>query len=180
MMRARARKPTDLAELDPRRAATLLVRGARRHCPNCGRGGLFDRWLRMRRACPGCHLVLDRGENDYFIGGFVLNFMGAELLMACAGFVAILLTWPAVPWTAIEIGLLASAVTLPVLTYPFAKTLWLAVDLALRPVRFGDLEGHGENAPEQAVADRVVDAPQAMPPGAEGPATRPSDGPAPR
>jgi uncharacterized protein (DUF983 family) len=154
-----SRKPSDLAELDPGRATRLLARGACRHCPNCGTGGLFTRWLCMRDACPGCHLVLDRGEADYFIGGFVFNFIGVELLIAAAGFVAVLLTWPDVPWTAIEIGLLAGAASLPVLTYPFAKTLWLAVDLALRPVRLGDLAGHGENTPEEAAAHRLIDRP---------------------
>lgn len=153
------RRAHDLAELDPGRATRLLVRGACRHCPNCGSGGLFTRWLWMRRACPGCHLVLDRGETDYFIGGFVLNFVGAEVLIAAAGFVAVLVTWPNVPWTAIEIGLLACTVPLPILTYPFAKTLWLAIDLALRPVRLADLEGHGENAPEDGVARRLIDGP---------------------
>lgn len=153
------RKPGDLVELDPGRATRLLARGACRHCPNCGSGGLFTRWLSMRRACPGCHLVLDRGETDYFMGGFVLNFIGAEVLIAAAGFVAVLLTWPDVPWTAIEIGLLACAATLPILTYPFAKTLWLAVDLALRPVRLGDLEGHGENAADGGVIRRLIDKP---------------------
>jgi uncharacterized protein (DUF983 family) len=157
------RKPGDLAELDPLRATRMLARGACRHCPNCGSGGLFTRWLCMRRACPGCHLVLDRGETDYFMGGFVLNFVAVELLIAVGGFVAVLLTWPRVPWTGIEIGLLASAAALPVLTYPFAKTLWLAVDLAFRPVRLGDLDGHGENAPEPDAARRLIDGPSHRP-----------------
>ncbi len=167
------RKPGDLAELDPGRATRLLARGACRRCPNCGTGGLFTRWLRMRHACPGCHLVLDRREPDYFMGGFVLNFIAAELFVAAGGFVAVLATWPAVPWTAIEIGLVAFAVPLPILTYPFAKTLWLAIDLAFRPVRLGDLEGHGENASERGVVRRFIDAPAHPPmPPTDGPGQR--------
>ena len=31
----------------------------------------------------------------------------------------------------------------PILFYPFSKTLWLAVDLIIRPLTPGDLAGHG-------------------------------------
>lgn len=138
-------RSTDLKELDARRASLLLWRGMRRRCPNCGQSGLFRRWVRIRHACPTCHLKLDRGEDDYFIGGFAVNFLAAELVVVVAALAAILLTWPDVPWTALEVGLLLLVVPFPVLTYPFAKTLWLAMDLWLRPVRLADLAGHGEN-----------------------------------
>jgi hypothetical protein len=36
----------------------------------------------------------------------------------------------------------------PILFYPFAKCIWLAMDLVFRPLTLQDLEGHGENAPE--------------------------------
>lgn len=99
----------------------------------------------MRATCPRCHLKLDRGEPDYFIGGYVVNFVVAELLIVLGALAAILATWPDVPWTAIQWGLLALMVPAPILFYPFAKTLWLAVDLMFRPVTLADLEGHGEN-----------------------------------
>jgi hypothetical protein len=41
----------------------------------------------------------------------------------------------------------------PILFYPFAETLWLVVDLIVRPLTLGDLAGHGEKveagAPER-------------------------------
>lgn len=99
----------------------------------------------MGGTCPGCGLVLDRGEDDYFLGGYTINFIVAELIIVvCAG-LCIVWTWPDVPWTALTWGLMALMVLAPVLTYPFAKTLWLAVDLLLRPLTLGDLAGHGEN-----------------------------------
>lgn len=99
----------------------------------------------MRDACPRCHLKLDRGEHDYFLGGYVVNFVAAELLIVLGALVAVLLTWPDVPWTAIQWGLVLLMLLAPVLFYPFAKTLWLAMDLMFRPVTLADLEGHGEN-----------------------------------
>lgn len=98
----------------------------------------------MRRTCPRCHLILDRGEADYFIGGYLVNFVGAELIIVAGGLAAILLTWPDVPWTAIKWSLMGLMVPTPILTYPFAKTLWLGVDLVFRPPTWSDLEGHGE------------------------------------
>ncbi len=99
----------------------------------------------MRPACPRCHLKLDRGEADFFIGGYLINFVTAELVIVVGALVAVIATWPKVPWTGIEVGLLLLIVPLPVLFYPFAKTLWLGVDLIFRPVTLADLEGHGEN-----------------------------------
>lgn len=102
----------------------------------------------MRETCPRCRLKLDRGEEDYFLGGYTVNFVAAELFIVGVALAAILWTWPEVPWTAIEWGLYAVVVPLPVLTYPFAKTLWLAADLTFRPVTLADFEGHGENLPD--------------------------------
>lgn len=142
--------PRDPIELDAGRACRILLRGARRRCPHCGGGPLFRRWLFMAPTCPGCHLRLDRGEPDYFIGGYLVNFVAAELLVCAGALAGILLTWPEVPWGWIQAGLFALVIPAPVFFYPWAKTLWLAVDLVFRPVTLADLEGHGENLPPEA------------------------------
>jgi hypothetical protein len=38
----------------------------------------------------------------------------------------------------------------PVFTYPWSKTLWLAIDLHFRPATLADFEGHGENVSGEA------------------------------
>jgi uncharacterized protein (DUF983 family) len=136
---------SDPLQLDLRRALTHVGRALRLRCPHCGGGPLFRRWLVVRASCPTCHLVLDRGEPDYFIGGYLVNFVAAELAIALGALGAVLWTWPDVPWNGIKWALLALMVPLPIVTYPWAKTLWLAVDLTLRPVTLADLAGHGEN-----------------------------------
>lgn len=137
-------------DVDLPEALRKVGRALCRRCPNCGSGPIFSRWLVMRRSCPGCHLILDRGEPDYFLGGFVINFVAAELVVVLGGLVAVLATWPDVPWTAIEWALLILMVPVPVLFYPWAKALWLAVDLVFRPATLGDLDGHGENTADPA------------------------------
>jgi len=99
----------------------------------------------MERTCPRCHLILDRNEADYFLGSYVINFVTAELTIVLGALSAILWTWPDVPWTALKWTLIALMVPGPIIFYPFAKTLWLAIDLTIRPPTGADLSGHGEN-----------------------------------
>lgn len=124
---------------------TLLGRAFALRCPHCGSGGLFRRWVLIRHECPRCKLLLDRGERDYFIGAYYLNFIGAELAIVGVGLIVMLLTWPDVPWDAIQWGLVALMIPFPAFTYPFSKTVWLALDLVFRPPTRGDFAGHGEN-----------------------------------
>jgi hypothetical protein len=108
----------------------------------------------MRDTCRRCHLRLDRGEADYFIGAYTVNFVTAEILICVGALAGILATWPDVPWTLLKWGLMVTMIPVPVLFYPFSKTIWLAIDLTFRPATVSDLQGHGENLPE---AGRVPD-----------------------
>jgi uncharacterized protein (DUF983 family) len=110
-----------------------LLWALRRRCPSCGGGPIFRRWALIAERCPSCGLRLDRGEEDYFLGGYLVNFVGAELAIVGVAFLAILLTWPDVPWTKLTWGMALLMIPFPLLTYPFSKTLWLAVDLSIRP-----------------------------------------------
>jgi len=85
------------------------------------------------KSCPSCRLRFDRGEDDYFLGGFTVNFVGAELTIAGIGLAAIWSSWPDVPWNAIKYGLLLTMTVVPIVSYPVAKMLWLAIDLGIRP-----------------------------------------------
>jgi uncharacterized protein (DUF983 family) len=135
---------SDPHRFDFARASKHLWRALRLRCPNCGSRGLFQRWVVMRGSCPRCHLILDRGENDYFLGGYVVNFVTAEFIIAGGALGAVLYTWPDVPWNLIKWGLILLMIPAPIFTYPFAKLVWLAIDLTLRPATWADLEGHGE------------------------------------
>lgn len=137
----------DPMQFDLSRWRTHLLRGISRRCPNCGTRGLFTRWVVMRKHCPGCHLTLNRNENDYFLGSYVINFVAAEFVIAISSLGLVLYTWPDVPWTAIKWGLVLLMIPVPILFYPFAKTIWLAIDLSLRPPIWADFAGHGENQP---------------------------------
>src|SRR5262245_61530743 len=130
-------------ELDVKRTATLMGRALRLRCPNCGMNKMFDRWLIMRGHCEHCRIRFDRGENDFFIGAYLVNLIAAELAVAVGIVLAIWIMWPDVPWRTVKLVLIPVAVLFPLVTYPFSKALWLALDLNFQPPRPSDFLEHG-------------------------------------
>ena len=51
------------------------------------------------------------------------------------------LTWPDVPWTTVLIVTMAVNLVFPVLFYPWARMLWVALDMAFRPADDSPLAG---------------------------------------
>jgi uncharacterized protein (DUF983 family) len=116
------------------RIARLFGRALRLRCPRCGTRGIFAGWFRMRAACPGCGLALERGEReDYWLGAQMFNLVVSELLFVIAMVVLIVARWPDVPWTFLQYGGVALMVLAPIVLYPLSRTIWLAWDLAFRP-----------------------------------------------
>ena len=120
--------------------STLLRRGLRKKCPRCGSGHLFVGWFRMKERCPTCGYQFER-EPGFFVGVFLINFAITE------GFLFVLLMvfilWknahPEAPVAApIGIGLVIGVVA-PILFYPFARTIWSAIDLAMTPLEVPEI-----------------------------------------
>jgi uncharacterized protein (DUF983 family) len=59
-----AHEMTDTLEAEVRPAKPALLRGWRRRCPNCGIGGLFDGYLKVRDACGTCGQELHHHRAD--------------------------------------------------------------------------------------------------------------------
>ena len=116
------------------RAVRLVVRALRLKCPNCGGGGLFRRWFAMAERCPSCGLHLERHESGYAVGAYMFNIAAAEGLAVAVMVGLAALTWPDPPWDLLLYGGVALMIVAPMVFYPFAKTLFLAFDLAIRPV----------------------------------------------
>jgi uncharacterized protein (DUF983 family) len=108
-------------------------------CPRCGGRGIIKGWFSMQRRCPGCNLVLDRGESaDYWLGAYTINFIVAESVAVFLIVALILVTLPEVPWNTVQYASIIAAVAMPLLFFPFSRTLWLALDLWARPSERGD------------------------------------------
>lgn len=126
--------PTSRATPSPRR---MIARGLLRRCAVCGGGHLFRRWFHLVERCPRCDLRFERIEG-HWTGDLGINTIvsfGSLLLALVVGF---LVTWPDVPGLALFGVALAIAVLVPLAFYPFSKTIWLALDLLMRPLEPGE------------------------------------------
>jgi uncharacterized protein (DUF983 family) len=136
-------------EPPPLRMNRVLWRALLGRCPWCGRARAFRSWFAMREVCPACGLRFQRNEeSDYWVGGWLVNFILAELTVAVLITVAIRLSWPEVNWDAILWWTVAAACIGPLLTWPFAKGLWLGLDLRFRPPESADFTGADGVQPE--------------------------------
>ncbi|HVE77428.1 MAG TPA: DUF983 domain-containing protein [Gemmatimonadaceae bacterium] len=125
------------AEATPVPLARAVGRALLLRCPDCGARGILASWLKLRERCPVCGIVLERGESDFFIGAYMINLVVAEMAVAGLLVTVLLATWPDPPWTLLTYGGGALMIVAAAVCYPFAKTLWLAVDLRFRPSRAG-------------------------------------------
>ncbi|MBX3172792.1 MAG: DUF983 domain-containing protein [Gemmatimonadaceae bacterium] len=115
-----------------------IARALALHCPECGSGGLFRRWLFLQPRCPSCALRLDRANPDHFVGAYLVNLIAAELLFAIGFGLWLLAVWPEVPWDRIEVVAVVAMLLAPLVVYPFTRTVWLAADLIFDPPKASD------------------------------------------
>lgn len=86
----------------------------------------------MAETCPGCHHHFERHEG-YWLGAVAINTVATLGVFAAAFVGAMVATWPDPPWTAITIGAVALNAIFPIVFYPWSKTIWVALDLAMHP-----------------------------------------------
>ena len=116
--------------------ARMLMRGAIKRCPNCGARGLFTNWFRMAERCPTCDYRFER-EEGFFLGAYVMNLaiaQGLVMLLAVVPTIVLLNADADASLVPAMVGGLIGAVLAPLFFYPFSKTLWVAIELTLRPV----------------------------------------------
>lgn len=111
----------------------MLRRGVARRCPSCGSGGLFTGWFRMVERCPRCGMRFSR-EEGFFIGALFVNFAVTEAVLFAWLVASFLLTLPDAPIAVIAAGAVAVCVIVPLVCYPFSKTIWAAIHLAMEPL----------------------------------------------
>jgi uncharacterized protein (DUF983 family) len=91
--------------------------------------------LKVRERCPNCGLRFER-EEGFFTGVYLVNYALVAVVIVIELFAYVLYANAnddVALLPALVLGL-ATAVLLPLLTYPFAKTMWIAIDLATRPL----------------------------------------------
>jgi uncharacterized protein (DUF983 family) len=117
----------------------MLLRGCMKHCAVCGQGHLFRRWFHMRERCPRCGLRFERIEG-HWTGDLGINTIvsfGALFVTLIVGFAV---TYPDVPGALLFALAVSVAVIVPLVFFPYSKTIWLALDLMMRPLEPAEVE----------------------------------------
>ena len=108
-------------------AATVLIRGVRKHCPRCGERRIFRSWLHLIERCPICGLRFER-EQGGFLGALTINFFVSILVWLAMFVVVLVYTVPDVPVAPLLIASVVVLVAVPLWFYPRSKTLWAAIE----------------------------------------------------
>ena len=89
--------------------------------------------------CPRCGLHFERIEG-HWVGAVGINTVvtfGLLAVILVVGLVATFPDFPVGPLVAINVGV---AAVVPVIFYPFSKTLWTAIDVAMRPLEPSEVD----------------------------------------
>ena len=112
------------------RLRTLVGRSLTRRCPYCGGGHIYRNVLSLKETCSTCGIPFER-EEGYFVGTYAVNLVAALIL----GLVTVLAVLALTDLSVLQIQILgvAIAIALPILGYPLAAALWMALDLMFDP-----------------------------------------------
>ena len=77
-------------------------------------------------------------EPGQWLGSWFLNVVLAQTVVVLILIVGVGVGWPDPPIVPIAIGAGVAAIVVPFAFFPWSRTLWLAIDLAMRPLDFDD------------------------------------------
>ena len=110
-----------------------MNRGFRKRCPRCGKGRAFESYFTMARACSACAYPFER-ESGYWTGAMIVNIATCEAWFLLLFLAVVFTTMPGVAWQPLLAVALVTNGLLPILFYPFSKTIWMALDLYFHPL----------------------------------------------
>jgi uncharacterized protein (DUF983 family) len=136
-----------------------------KRCPRCGQGRLFRRWFEVPPRCPRCRLSFDRGDG-FWLGSMAINLGVTELVFGIFALAVMVATWPNVPWALLTVLAVVLNAVVPVVFYPWAKTIFLGIDLVLHQIddagaaelELTEEESEARQAAEANVASAIEDA----------------------
>ena len=136
----------DLPASGSARRLKLLKRALLLRCPYCGQGHIIRYPFWIEDCCPRCGYRF-APESGYFVGGYALNLVAVEVI----GLVVIVIILLRSNLSLLEqeaIGI-SAAVLLPIIFFPWSRTLWMALDLTLQGDSHLELEARQPAASSQ-------------------------------
>jgi uncharacterized protein (DUF983 family) len=112
---------------------TLIRRGLMRRCPNCGTGGIFDGWFKLKDRCPTCAYPFER-EEGYWVSAIIVNTAVIEGLFLVVFIAVVLATAPDIEWMPLLVIAVVMNLLFPIFFYPLSKTVWMGIDLYFHPL----------------------------------------------
>lgn len=128
----------DEPDPQPLTLPVLLRRGFTRRCPLCGGGGIFKGWFTIRDRCPRCNFALEERIEGHWLGALGMNTIVSFVVLFAVMAVGLIVTYPDIAVGPLIVIVVTVAVVVPLFFYPFSKTLWGAIDLAMRPLEPDD------------------------------------------
>lgn len=111
------------------RRGKLFKRGLLLQCPYCAQGGIVKYPFWIKECCPRCGYRF-APESGYFVGGYAINLVGVEVVgLVIVVIILLRSNLSLFQQEAIGIG---AAVLLPIIFFPWSRTLWMAIDLTLQ------------------------------------------------
>lgn len=116
----------------PLRPSRLVLRGLTKRCPLCGSRGIFTSFFHQADRCPRCNFPTTRVE-DQWIGSFGINILVSFTLLVATIAIGFAVTYPDPPVGILLVVAVAVAAVFPIWFFPISRSLWSAIDLAMRP-----------------------------------------------
>lgn len=79
-----------------------------------------------------------RRTPGHWLGSWFLSVLLVQSVLVVTITIVVAVTWPSRPSVLVFVAMAGLAVSVPVLFFPFSRTLWTAIDLVMRPLEFGD------------------------------------------
>ncbi len=123
---------------EPPTQLRMFGRGLIKRCPVCGQRNLFRRWFRMIERCPRCGLQFERIAG-HWSGDLGINTIVSFSVLFLTLIVGFAVTYPDVPGLLLFCIAVGVAIVMPLVFFPFSKSIWLAIDLMMRPPEPGEV-----------------------------------------
>ncbi len=91
----------------------------------------------MVDVCPRCGLHFRRLPG-HWLGSWFINICVTQTALVLVLIIGVAVTYPTTPMPLLAALTLLAAILTPVSFFPFSRTIWCAIDLAMRPLEFDD------------------------------------------
>jgi uncharacterized protein (DUF983 family) len=135
--------PQPVAVEEPRSVVQAMERGARGRCPNCGKGKLYSRYLKVVHTCDVCGTDLYHQRADDAPPYFTMLIVGHIVV---GGVLALEVAYHPPTWVHLIIWL-PMLLILSLTLLPVVKGALVGLQWALRMHGFGGAEPEAEQEP---------------------------------